>query len=101
MLRNGTLTLDYVPLRDIKCKVNPKHINNLLGFAGYNESSKKGIQTMHIYLIKYISGATLSECVDSETANNQVVAVRNFKSRKPDAKHIKIKNRHGVWLYHS
>lgn len=56
---------------------------------------------MHIYLIKYISGSTLSECVDSETANNQVVAVRNFKSRKPDAKHIKIKNRHGVWIYHS
>lgn len=56
---------------------------------------------MHIYLIKYISGSTLSECMDSETANNQIVAVRNFKLRKPDAKHIKIKNRHGVWIYHS
>lgn len=56
---------------------------------------------MRTYLIKYISGATLSECVDSETANNQFVAVRNFKSRKPDAKHIKIKNRHGVWIYHN
>lgn len=48
MLRNGTLTLDYVPLRDIKCNVNPEHVNNLLGFAGYNESSKKGIDHAHI-----------------------------------------------------
>lgn len=35
--------IDNVPLRDIKCKVNPEHVNDLLGFAGYNESSKKGI----------------------------------------------------------
>ncbi len=42
MLRNGTLTLDYVPLRDIKCNVALEHVNDLLGFAGYNESSKKG-----------------------------------------------------------
>lgn len=48
MLRNGILILDYVPLRDIKCKVNPEHVNDLLGFAGYNESSKKGIDHEHI-----------------------------------------------------
>lgn len=35
--------IDNVTLRDIKCKIALEHINDLLRFAGYNESSKKGI----------------------------------------------------------
>jgi len=33
MLRNGILMIDNVPLRDIKCKVNLEHVNDLLGIG--------------------------------------------------------------------
>ena len=52
------------------------------------------------YLIKYISGKTLSECVDTETANNQIAAYNQFIARKPHARSVRIKNRHGVWINH-
>lgn len=55
---------------------------------------------MHCYLIKYISGHTLSECLDSETAANQIVACKRFKERKPHARKIRIKSRSGVWINH-
>lgn len=54
---------------------------------------------MHIYLIKYLTTAR-GECLDSETANNQVIAIRNFKERRPNAFAIRIKNRQGVWIDH-
>ena len=52
------------------------------------------------YLIKYISGKTLSQCVDKESANNQIAAYNQFIARKPDARSVRIKNRHGVWINH-
>jgi len=48
MLRNGILMIDNVTLRDIKCNVALEHVNELLGFGCYNESSKKGIEHAHI-----------------------------------------------------
>lgn len=61
MLRNGTLTLDYVPLRDIKCKVNPEHVNDLLGFDCYQGYSiNKGINDM-TNQIDYRNGLDLAK----------------------------------------
>ena len=55
---------------------------------------------MQTYLIKYLTDAR-GECLDSEDANNQIIAVRNFKARKPKAFGIRVKNRHGVWIDHA
>lgn len=52
------------------------------------------------YLIRYISGETLNTCFDSETAANQIAAYNQFKARKPNASHIEIKSRSGIWISH-
>lgn len=52
------------------------------------------------YLIRYISGKTFSACFDSEMAANQIAAHNQFKARKPDARHIEIKSRSGIWISH-
>ncbi len=41
--------IDNVTLRDIKCKINPEHVNDLLGFGCYQgRSINKGIQNDRI-----------------------------------------------------
>lgn len=53
----------------------------------------------HYYLIRYISGRTLSACFDSEPAANIIAAYNAFKSRRPDARSVDIKNRQGTeWV---
>lgn len=52
------------------------------------------------FLIRYISGKTLSACFDSETAANQIAAYNQFMARKPHARHIEIKSKTGVWIQH-
>lgn len=55
---------------------------------------------MPLYMIKYISDKTSKECIDTESANNQIAAYNRFIERKPWAKYVRIKSQTGVWINH-